>query len=144
MDDSMSFLKRYGYFFIAGLILIGAAVWGLFIKPTNLDKFTATADDGKIVSVKKHYHDDDDTYTPTIEFTDSDHISHQAASIVEYSRKPSVGTKVSVRYDPRNPDDGCLIAGDEAKAEKSKRGKYFMLAGGLFCVGMGVWMGQPF
>lgn len=91
-----------------GISLVGNSVWRLFIHPTNLDAFTSTAN-GTITSVHTRYSDGDKYYRPTITFEDSDHLTHEAASVVEYSRKPYKGTEVTVRYDPYHPDDGCII-----------------------------------
>ena len=131
-------VKKTAILLVIGLMLVGNAVWSLFLHPTDLDTFTSTAD-GTIVSVSRHRSNKKTYYCPTISFADSDHRTFRSASVVEYTRRPKVGDKVTVRYDPRHPGDGCVIEGDEGRLHKKVVSHYFSLAGGVAIMGWAGW-----
>lgn len=131
------------------LILIVAIVWSAYngyqwhTISSGLDRMSSTADDATIVKIekrkessgsrKKHNRKTTTYYRPVIEFDDSDHISHTAPSIHESSNgsRHLTGDKVSVLYDPRDADSGCIIVGEEDATRSEARGKMFSAVGAL-------------
>ena len=56
------------------------------------------------------------SYITHVRFTDSDHRTYEAQSIVNGDwQRHFEGDEVTVRYDPRDPEAGILIKGDEDK-----------------------------
>ncbi len=54
------------------------------------------------------------TYLTYVEFEDSDHRVFEARSVVNGgTKRHSVGDRVTIHFDPRDPEAGCLIEGDE-------------------------------
>ena len=54
------------------------------------------------------------TYLTYVTFTDTDHRTFTARSVVNGSRQHHFeGDQVTVHYDPKDPEAGCLIVGDE-------------------------------
>ena len=54
------------------------------------------------------------TYLTYVKFEDSDHQVFEARSVVNGSTlRHTTGDVVTVHFDPRDPEAGCLIAGDE-------------------------------
>lgn len=76
-------------------------------------------------------------YRPVIEFEDSDHISHTAPSLHESSNGSLhlKGDEVSVLYDPRDADSGCVIVGEEESTRAEANGK-LMSAVGILVAGV--------
>ena len=111
---------------ILGGILLVAAVISFFGSATDYDSLTAVADDGVIskvdVSTTRRKGRTKKKYRAIVTFTDSDHRTHRVRSIVTTSsgNRYKAGTYVSVRYDPWNPDAGCLIVGDEDLVEGNR------------------------
>ena len=146
------FFRRWHF-----LILVFAIVWSGYNAyqwhtiSSSLDRMSSTADDATIVRIdkckeskgsgKRRSRRTTTYYRPVVEFEDSDHIEHTAPSIHETSNgsKHLTGDKVSVLYDPRDADSGCIIVGDEEATQSEARGKLFgaigtLVAGTAFCV----------
>ena len=128
---------------LAGIFFVIAIFCGLFTA-TDYDSLTAIADDGVITSIDKttsrRRGRTTTKYRAIVSFTDSDHRSHKARSIVntKSSARYKVGMKVSVRYDPWNPDDGCLIVGDEDLVEGNLFMTIFLMIASGVCLVMAV------
>ncbi len=111
---------------VLGGVFLAIAVIGFFVSATDYDNLTAVADDGVISSVEtstsRRRGKTKKKYRATVTFTDSDHRTHKVRSIVTTtsSNRYKVGKHVSVRYDPWNPDGGCLIVGDEGLVESNR------------------------
>lgn len=123
---------------ILGGVFLTIAVVGYFVSATDYDTLTAVADDGVITSVDvsttRKKGRTKKKYRAIVSFTDSDHRTHKVRSIVttSSSNRYRTGKHVSVRYDPWNPDAGCLIVGDEDLVESNR---FLMI---LFIVASGV------
>ena len=103
--------------FFLGVIASSVALVADLIRP-DVNDFTAEAD-GVVYMVetkhsgKKNSHT---SYVTHVRFTDSDHQTFEAQSIVNGDwRRHEEGDEVVVRYNPRDPEAGCLIKGDEDK-----------------------------
>ena len=124
---------------ILGGIFLVVAVIGYFVSATDYDSLTAVADDGVIssvdVSTTRKKGRTKKKYRAIVTFTDSDHRTHKVRSIVtsSSSNRYSTGKHVSVRYDPWNPDAGCLIVGDEYLVESNRLLMTLMLVASGVC-----------
>ena len=103
--------------FLLGVIGSSVALAADIIRP-DVNDFTAEAD-GVVYMVetkqsgKKNSHT---SYVTHVRFTNSDHQTFEAQSIVNGDwRRHEEGDEVVVRYNPRDPEAGCLIKGDEDK-----------------------------
>lgn len=98
-----------GATFLALSVIIG------IIRPDYND-YTSEAD-GVVSRVEaKKRRGKSTSYITYVRFTDSDHQTFTARSIVNGSwRRHNEGDAVTVHYDPRDPQGGCLIVGDEDK-----------------------------
>ena len=87
------------------------------IRP-NANDFTAEAD-GVVYMVetkKSGKRNSRTSYVTHVRFTDNDRQTFEAQSIVNGSwRRHEEGDRVTVKYNPRDPEAGCLIEGDEDK-----------------------------
>ena len=124
---------------ILGGIFIVIAVIGYFVSATDYDSLTAVADDGVISSVDltttRRKGRTKKKYRAIVTFTDSDHRTHKVRSIVttSSSNRYEKGKHVSVRYDPWNPDAGCLIVGDEDLVEGNRLLMFLFVAAAGVC-----------
>lgn len=127
------------------MILVGAvtaylAVWNLFIKPADISKFTATATDAVVAHVYVRRDDGDEYYTPCFSFSDSDHRDWTVESVVEYEKEYlKAGDTVTVRYNPFDPEAGCIVEGHEGRLTNHAFVQYLQLAFGIVLAGSGVW-----
>ena len=128
---------------LAGIFFVIAIFCGLFTA-TDYDSLTSIADDGVITSIDKSTSRrrgrTTTKYRAIVSFTDSDHRSHKVRSIVttKSSTRYKVGKNVSVRYDPWNPDEGCLIVGDESLVEGNLFMTIFLMIASGVCLVMAV------
>ena len=103
---------------LLGLALVIIAAVGVISAPLTTKELTATADDGVVarirVNTRRRHKRTSQTYQPQVMFTDAQGHTHLVWSIV-WTRSPrhTEGEQVAVRYNPDDPDDGCLIVGDE-------------------------------
>lgn len=72
------------------------------------------------------------SYVTHVRFEDSDHRTFEAQSVVngEWLRHRE-GDHVTVRYNPRNPEEGVLIVGDEDKLDNFNMFGSLMGYGGI-------------
>ena len=115
------------------LILAVGCPWAVMSMNDGLaqiERMTSVASNGTIVDIQTYTSEDDGNkeiaYRPVVKFEDSDHQSHRAKSLstTKQEYKYSVGDSVSVLYDPRDADAGCIIKGEEksAKSQAESRG----------------------
>lgn len=120
-------------FFFAGVFLL--VVFGMFqvLSPEN-DNLTFEAK-GYVsrVETTERYSKGRTKYTHLtyVTFEDSDHRTFTARSVVNGSKKRhNEGDRVTVFYDPKDPEAGCLIAGDEDRLFMFNAIRYFCGIGG--------------
>lgn len=123
MTMRKSFSKWAIVFFALAVGFAGFNVWRWHDLSTSLDRMSSVSDEASIVEVRKHTSTEGSKghkrkttyYRPVVEFEDSDHIAHVAESLHESikSSRYSKGEAVSVHYDPRDPESGVIIVGDE-------------------------------
>ncbi len=127
MGDNMSDAKK-GWesgLAVGSLVLLGLGVLFTFIavlivvlRPDVERDFTSQAE-GVVSRVEVEHSGkrrSRTSYVTFVEFEDSDHRTFEAQSVVngEWLRHRE-GDHVEVRYNPRNPEEGVLIVGDEDK-----------------------------
>lgn len=78
------------------------------------------------------------SYVTHVRFEDSDHRTFEAQSVVngEWLRHRE-GDRVTVRYNPRDPEAGVLIVGDEDKLDNFNMFGSFMGYGGIAGLALG-------
>lgn len=118
---------------VIGIFLMGIYIAFVFLAPKS-DHLTSEAD-GLVsrVEVKKSTSKNRTKYTylTYVTFTDSDHQTFTARSVVNGSdKRHEEGDYVTVHYDPRDPEAGCLIEGDEDQLFIFNALRYFCGIGG--------------
>lgn len=123
MRKMPSFLSWTRIFFVLALAFAGFMVWQWHDLSSSSERMSSLADHATIVEIRQHTstegrkgHKRKTTYyKPVVEFEDSDHIRHTAESLheSEKSSRYHKGEEVSVHYDPRAPESGVIIVGDE-------------------------------
>lgn len=120
---------------ILGALMAVIAIISLIVRPDE-SRFTSTAE-GVVSRVEVQTRKRKSTsYITYVRFTDSDHQTFEAKSIVNGSwQRHEEGDKVLVYYDPRDPEAGCLIAGDEDKLGEFNIFIRVCQVGGIVCLG---------
>ena len=111
--------------FAVALVVAGFLVWRWHSISTSLDRMSSVSDEATIVDIREHTSREGRKghkrtvryYRPVVEFEDSDHIKHTAESQHESTSSSHYhkGKAISVRYDPRDPESGVIIVGEEGK-----------------------------
>lgn len=122
---------------VVGVVFLG--VYGAYILfASDTDNLTAEAE-GYVSRVEKEVthrrgrtrH----TYLTYVTFSDSDHRTFTARSVVNgSSKRHDEGDNVIVYYDPKDPAAGCLISGDEDELAFFWALKYIFGLSGAVCV----------
>lgn len=127
-----------GVLFLGIFLLI---VFGMFqvLAPEN-DHLTSEAE-GYVSRVEKKESSRKGTvrytYITYVTFTDSDQQTFTARSVVNGANKRhDEGDLVTVHYDPRDPEAGCLIVGDEDRLFMFNALRYFCGIGGAVLIGV--------
>ena len=131
---------------LVSLAWFGFHMWQWHEISSGVDRMSSVADDATIVRVdtrtestgnKKRHRETETHYRPVVEFEDSDHIRHTAPSLHESSNGSLhlTGDKVSVLYDPRDADSGCVIAGEEEATRRDAGVKLAIAVIGLVMAG---------
>lgn len=129
---------------LIGVAIIGFGIYGFaskVLRVNSVDKMTSTATGATVVDIKHHYisqdhGSDDDEYTYIVDYKDSDKIPHENVASAGKSiniKRHSKGEVVEVKYNPREPDAGCLIVGDEDLVTKEHNR---MILGAVMAVGL--------
>lgn len=133
-----------GVVIICGIVfmLIGFAVPMLVNNSERAEAYTATAD-GVVTRVQEKVSRKkgrkSTSYISFVRFEDSDHREFVSRCIaIARSQRHKTGDKVSVRYDPMSPGDGCLIVGDEDILRKEDLLTLLLRAGGFATILVGV------
>lgn len=117
---------------------------------SRTEKLTARSDDATVshVDVKTRHDSDGDkatTVTVTILYEDSDHAKHSVQSLYQLrdASRHKEGEKVSVMYDPRNPDGGCVIVGEEKLVDIQSDGNAGIWVAVGFSLSLLIWLFMP-
>lgn len=126
---------------VLGIVFSLIALLIAILRPDVERDFTAQAEG--VVSMVEVRHSGRNrsrtSYVTYVEFEDSDHRSFEAQSVVNgdwYRHRE--GDHVTVRYNPRSPEEGVLIVGDEDKLGNFNVFGSLMLYGGIASLVIGV------
>lgn len=123
---------------IAGVVLLAIGVLWLAFGRLDTKDLTATAE-GRVTEVeKKVSHSrkrrNRTSYRAKVSFVAEDGLPYEAWEVVTTgTKRHNEGEAVQVRYDPDDPQKGCLIAGDERYVS----GNRFMM---VECIALGALM----
>jgi hypothetical protein len=148
----MNRVLRHWYLIILvfAVIFAGFHLWQWHSISSGIERMSSVSDDATVVRIdkrtetsggRKRRRKTTTYYRPVIEFEDSDHIEHVAESLHESSDASLHlrGDAVSVLYDPRDPESGCVIVGEEEATKGEAGGKLaaaigVLALGGVVCV----------
>lgn len=130
--------------------LVGLTALNLFTRSqevTSIDKMTSVTADATVTEVRGRHVSEDDgyetEYSYLVSYRDSDRISHEGVPSVGKSRdelRHAEADMVTVRYDPGNPDEGCLIVGDEDLVERESGRLVLGIVGIVACAGFAIFL----
>lgn len=122
--------------FFSGVFLLVVYVMFIFLAPAS-DHLTSEAE-GYVSRVEMSQSSSKGrnriTYLTYVTFTDSDGQTFTARSVVNGSKRHSEGDQVTVHFDPRDPEAGCLIVGDEDRLFMFNALRYISGIGGALAV----------
>ena len=97
------------YFAFLAIVLIVGAVW-LFLRRWAVAMNGTTAS-GEVVAFESREDDESVHYLPVVTFTDDQGKSHRFTSMAGGTeRRPPIGSSVTVRYLPTNPEQAFIAS----------------------------------
>lgn len=121
---------------IAGIVVFAVGLIGYIFMGSSTHNLTATGS-GSIAQVETcestSRKDDKTTYRFLVSFKGEDNERHEAWDINTHkTRVRDTGDPVQVRYDPANPEAGCMIVADASSLDATK--SLLLAVGGLGAV----------